>query len=294
MTVTERAYAKVNLYLDVTGRGQDGYHGVRTVMHALSLSDTLTLTLHAGLASDVTLTVSGAEGVGLPTDRRNLAVRAAELMLSRCACGGAVALRLVKNIPSGAGYGGGSSDAAAVLRGLNRLLGNPFSTAELHTMAAELGSDVPFFLTGGTASCTGRGELIRPLDLSLSLFAVMAIGDEQVATPWAYRELDRLYSDFDGSVPTGTETEYERFLGRLQSGQGMSDWMYNIFESAVLPACPQATYLRGRLCELGARRAMLSGSGAGVFGLFADGATAAVAARQLVHEGFRAFAVYSV
>lgn len=295
MSVTEQAYAKVNLYLDVTGRGQDGYHGVRTVMHTLSLSDTLTVTLQVGQAPLVRLTMSGEGIADIPTDRRNLAVQAAELLLSRLPDGGgAVTLHLEKRIPSGAGYGGGSSDAAAVLRGINRLLDIPFSIGELQSMAAELGSDVPFFLTGGTASCTGRGEQIQPLPLSLSLFAVVAIGEERVSTPWAYRELDRLYSDFDGSIPTGGEAGYERFLSRLPGEQGMVEGLYNIFESAVLPACPQATYLRGRLGELGAVRAMLSGSGAGVFGLFSDGGTAAAAAEQLVREGYRAWAVHSV
>src|SRR5262245_18066788 len=162
-----RAPAKVNLYLQVLGRRADGFHELVTVLHAIDLCDELSLQRRqrrrdiAGGAPDVALHVEG----DAPAGESNLAHRAARALLAESGAAGDVGLdiRLRKRIPAGGGLGGGSSDAAAVLSGLNALLGRPCSHETLMSLAAQLGSDVAFFLHGGTALCTGRGEIVRPL-----------------------------------------------------------------------------------------------------------------------------------
>jgi 4-diphosphocytidyl-2-C-methyl-D-erythritol kinase len=165
-----RAPAKVNLYLRVLGRRADGFHELVTVLHALDLCDTLELSLRprsAGAAAgapDVRLVLEAAPPE-VPAGEQNLAVRAATAVLDRAGAAGELGLdiRLWKRIPAGGGLAGGSSDAAAVLRGTNQLLGAPLDDATLRALAAGLGSDVTFFLSGGTALCTGRGEIVEPL-----------------------------------------------------------------------------------------------------------------------------------
>jgi 4-diphosphocytidyl-2-C-methyl-D-erythritol kinase len=161
--LTLRAPAKLNLYLAVLGRRPDGYHELVTVMQALDLCDELRLRLVPRAGVSLAL---AQPAPGVPEGSENLALRAAELVLERAGAAGdlGVELRLDKRIPAGGGLGGGSSDAAAALVGVNRLLGTPLEPAALSALAARLGSDVTFFLHGGTALCTGRGEIVQPIE----------------------------------------------------------------------------------------------------------------------------------
>jgi 4-diphosphocytidyl-2-C-methyl-D-erythritol kinase len=168
--LTLPAPAKVNLYLELLGRRADGYHELLTVMQTVDLCDEVTVALRPRAPDcpagqpDVRLRLR-TPAAGVPPGPGNLAVRAALSLLARAGAAGDVGvdLALAKRIPAGGGLGGGSSDAAAVLVALNRLLGEPVDAPALHALAAGLGSDVPFFLVGGTALCTGRGERVRPL-----------------------------------------------------------------------------------------------------------------------------------
>ena len=277
MTVHEKAYAKINLHLNVTAKRQDGFHDIETVMQTISLCDELAVSLVPSDRADVHLSICGAD---LPTNSGNIVTRAAELYLARSGKVGRVDISLVKRIPVAAGLAGGSADAAAILRALNRLFNSYFSESELLSLAAELGSDVPFCLLGGRAVCRGRGELIEPLASPTNHHFVIAISDgEQVSTPAAFRALDEMYSDFDGSIKSDAPALTE---------------LYNIFEDAVFKTCFKAEALKKRMIELGATVSLMSGSGPSVFGLFEDESTAKAAADAISKESARAYYAHSV
>ena len=291
-SVKEFAYAKINLYLSVTAKREDGFHDVETVMHTVSLADELTLTDYGGDKRCVRLAVEANKW--LPTDSKNIAYTAAMLFMERAGINTEIRIRLCKRIPVAAGLAGGSSDAAAVLRGMNRLFSRPLTDRVLLSLAAELGSDVPYCLLGGTAFCGGRGENITRLPDTLSLYTVVAVAGEHVSTPLAYASLDRLYSDFDGTVPVDSGDALDELLDSVRKGRLEVGSLYNVFEDAVLPTCPGAVGIKARLNELGARYVMMSGSGPSVFGIF-DTEDAAVKAReQLVTEGVIAHFAHSV
>lgn len=273
-TVIEKAYAKVNLFLDVISRRADGFHDIKTVMHSISLCDEIEPSIEP---SDVTAVALSSNTYGVPTDEKNLAVRAAIEYLKAADTTARVMINLTKNIPVAAGLAGGSSDAAATLRAMNKIFGK-FTQDELLKIASTLGSDVPYCLVGGTALCEGRGEIITPISDVLPRHFVIAIGEGRVSTPWAYSRLDEIYSNFDGSVKSG---------GNIQT-------LYNIFESAVIPEIPEIETIKSRLADMGASGALMSGSGPSVFGIF-DTPEAAKAARDaLVSDGFSAFYATSV
>ncbi|MDD5350961.1 MAG: 4-(cytidine 5'-diphospho)-2-C-methyl-D-erythritol kinase [Chthoniobacteraceae bacterium] len=175
------APAKINLSLSVLGKRPDGFHAIESHFVTLTLADTLTL--EAASESGIAFTCSDAT---LPCDDSNLVVRAARRFFETARIPAAVRIHLAKAIPHGAGLGGGSSDAAATLRGLNALHGAPLAAETLHALAAELGSDVPFFLAGGSAVCRGRGELIEPLPFPTPLPLLLVKPPFGVPTPWAY------------------------------------------------------------------------------------------------------------
>lgn len=286
-TVKERANAKINLYLDVLSKREDGFHGIKTVMHSVEFGDDITVSVEPSRESAITLSVVGNKF--LPTDGRNLAVRAARLFLERAGLTATVNIRMVKRIPVAAGLAGGSSDAAAVLRALNKLYGRLFSHTALNAIAAELGSDIVYCLYGRCALCEGRGEIMTKIRTSLNAYAVIAIANERVSTPVAYRALDELYHDFDGSVASLGEEKYKRLYNSLLENKLDTDSLYNIFEGAVLPTCEGATRARARLLEEGAGAAMMSGSGPSVFGIFDTAQEARRVCFLLRGEGFRAY-----
>lgn len=201
--LTLRAPAKLNLYLAVLGRRPDGYHELVTVLQAIDLCDEVTLRLvprdrsherrsggSAGVAPRVSLELAHP-APGVPAGAENLAVRAAALVLEQAGAAAELAaeLRLDKRIPAGGGLGGGSSDAAAVLTGVNRLLGAPLGSAALEALAARLGSDVAFFLHGGTALCTGRGERVRPIAPPQPFAVTLLLPSFATPTPSVYAAL---------------------------------------------------------------------------------------------------------
>jgi 4-diphosphocytidyl-2-C-methyl-D-erythritol kinase len=155
-TTTEFAYAKINLTLDVVSKRSDGFHDIESVMHSLSLCDELIFTVCESDKTEISLEIKGNDS--LPTDKNNLVCRAALLYLDKIGESARIGVTLIKKIPSAAGLAGGSSDAAATLRAMNRLYDGRLSEDELLTLAASIGSDVPYCLVGGTALCEGRGE----------------------------------------------------------------------------------------------------------------------------------------
>lgn len=247
-SITLAAPAKINLTLDVLGVRPDGYHEIASVMQTISLADHVTISPSPKGAA-ISLTVSGPEAGGVPADERNLAWKAAR------AFGAAdVAIHIEKRIPTQAGLGGGSSDAASVLLTLNQLFGSRFTRAQLAEIGATLGADVPFFLQGGLAKTAGIGEKVAAVAPFPSFSLVVVKPPVGVSTAEAYRLLD--------------ETP-----GR-ESARATSRWplggFSNDFEPAIYARYPEIAAARDALREAGAKRILLCGSGSAVFGTTRD------------------------
>jgi len=273
-----RAPAKVNLALQVGPRRADGYHEVRTVLQALALHDRVDIEPAAALEVSCDDPAAG-DGPA------NLAWRAADA-LRRAAGGTAGArIRVRKRIPVRAGLGGGSADAAAALLGCNALWGLAWTRPALAELAAALGSDVPFFLLGGTAWAEGRGERVEPLPALPALPAVVCHPGPGVSTAEAYAALDAL-GDWPAVDAAGLAAALRRGPGEAALAQGLG----NAFEAAVLPARPDIAALRARLLAAGARAALLCGSGAAIWALAPSAAWARAQAGALRRDGLWAAA----
>lgn len=277
------AYAKINLYLAVGGVRRDGFHDVKTVMRRTSVCDELTVETAEGGTGRIALTVLGCED--LPTGADNLAYRAAECYLRKAGVSDSINITLKKNIPVGAGLGGGSADAAAVLRALDRIYGIA-SGDELWEMAASLGSDVPFCLYGRTALCEGRGEILTVVNDEREMHLVIAMKDRTVSTPDAFSRLDETRQK-NGEAPSEEKlTSLLRFL----SGEGeMPTELYNSFENALGEIEDDVLCLKRKMKEHGACLTLMSGSGPSVFGIFPDADSAERCVTALCDEGVRAY-----
>ncbi len=290
--VKEKAKAKINLFLDVISKREDGFHDIKTVMHSVSLCDELTVTYKPSAVTNIRLFLRGNKF--LPADDKNLAVKAAKLYLELAGITADIEIRLYKRIPIAAGLAGGSSDAAATLRALNRIFDRLFSEKALFNIAEALGSDVPYCLYGKTALCEGRGEIVTKLPDSLKLNLVIAVAREWVSTPQAYSRLDEAFSDFDGSIKTNGDAVYENLLRSLESGILSKDALFNVFESTVFDMCPGALKIKKRMYELGAKCALMSGSGPSVYGVFESESEARGAMLALKNEKVTAYVATSV
>lgn len=279
---TVRAEGKINLYLDVLSRAENGYHAIESVMQSVSLSDRVTVSAMRG-DGDIRISCNLPY---IPCDGRNIAYRAARALLDAAGIDAAVRIFLDKRIPVAGGMAGGSADAAAVLTAVNRVLGHPLTPERLYALAARLGADVPFCMSGGTALCTGVGDVTSPLKNRLSLPLLIVPSRDSVSTPWAYGELDRAYGSF--AAVRARDARLDRLTAALAAGDadGVCGNLYNIFEAVVLPRRPQAAKAKQLLLDGGARAAMMSGSGPTVFGIFPDVPTRDAAARILVRHGY--------
>ena len=291
--ITERAYAKINLHLDVTGILPDGYHAVRTVMQTVSLYDEVTLSNIRRADGAPRFSVS-CNVLGVPCDERNLAVRAALLFCEETGISLTADINIVKNIPMAAGIAGGSADGAAVLRGLNRAMDYPLSRDSLCRLGARLGADVPFCTVGGTLYADGRGDILHSFPTLPECSIVVACEGEGVSTPWAYRLLDETFSRFDGSAYTPRDTEDLKNALTVGDMTAVAASLYNIFELPVLAERPVAADVKATLEEGGALRAMMSGSGPSVFGIFACPKCAEKAKKLLEDKGYRAYVCKAV
>lgn len=255
------ACAKLNLDLRILHKRPDGYHELRTVFQTISLADRIRIAFTPGRTTSVRLT----SDLDIPD---NLVVRASQAVLDAAKASGEVRLHLDKRIPMGAGLGGGSSDAAAILLALPVLCGKVLPLERLYELAAQLGSDVPFFLEGGTALGLGRGEELYPLpDARLGPLLVVAPG-VHVSTPEAYRALRRALT-FDGL--SHSINSFRSFVWSLSGGLPSGGWSAlgeNDFEPAVFDLHPQLKALKRRLVKSGAQLALMTGSGSAMFGVF--------------------------
>ena len=297
MQLTVQANAKINLFLDITGRRPDGYHTIAGVMQAVSLCDTLTvaITEPTGIrlcsmggqsrgAETITLTCSNPD---LPTDGRNLAWRAAERFFEATGRGCRdLTIHIEKRIPAAAGLAGGSTDAAAVLVALNQLFGYPLTTEGLCEVGVKLGADIPFCIVGGAHITEGVGEILTPITPLSACDLVIACGGEGVSTPAAYKALDEMCGNFAPEAYAPRRAELADLKSALWTGnlEGVCGSVYNLFESAVLPERPVARQIKETLLAAGAVTALMSGSGPSVFGIFPKGDEGAQRAQALLSE----------
>ncbi len=268
-----KAYAKINLALDVLHKRPDGYHEVAMIMQAVSLADIVTLTSRPGC---IELSVNIP---GLPGDASNLAYRAAVLLKEYAKPKQGVHITLDKHIPLAAGLAGGSADAAAVLKGLNQLWELNLSLNELSKLAAKLGSDVPFCLYNGTMLATGRGELLAPLPAMPACHVVLAKPAIEVPTAWVYQQFkaDRVYRRPD--IETMSKYLAEGSLA------GVAGNLANVLENVTIPAYPEIAKIKEHMLNYGAMAALMSGSGPTVFGLVSNRDQAEAIAARLKHDG---------
>ncbi len=265
-----RALAKINLDLRVLGLRPDGYHELRTIFQTVSLADTIDLEFTPGRHTRVEL----ADPLAIPD---NLMLRAAGLVLESAQVSGSFGIRLNKRIPLGAGLGGGSSDAAAVLLALPVLAGCHLPLETLLSLAQQLGSDVPFFLLGGRAAGIGRGTELFPLPGGRPLAGVLVAPGLHVSTAAAYRALSlSLTSEFQQNKIVSIQSQTWEVAGL---GAPVND-----FETVVFKEHEALAELKRRLARCGAVQAMMTGSGSAVFGLFSSAALAASALRSFGKE----------
>lgn len=266
--------AKLNLDLRVLYKRPDGFHELRTIFQTINLHDTLAI----GFESQTRTRIELESSVEIPD---NLVVRSVKLVLEHLRVSGEVRLALTKRIPIGAGLGGGSSNAAAVLLALPALIGKPVPYPELVRLGESLGSDVPFFLRGGTAVGLGKGTELYPLPDQPGRAAVVIAPGIHVSTALAYQGLNRTLTQGGVSPILG---EFQTVAWELHSTRPSELPLKNDFEDSVFRAHPRLGQLARRLRRLGARPVRMTGSGSALFGMFESVAAAAAAAGQFPEE----------
>lgn len=299
--ITKKAYGKVNLGLDITGRREDGYHLVRMVMQSVDIFDTLTFekietttyisnsgtgeSLDDGKKTEnspIIITATNDPSLSLGED--NLIYKAARLLMDRFNIADGVRISLTKEIPIAAGMAGGSSDCAATLKGINELFELGLSEEELRDIGVTLGADVPYCIMGGTALSEGIGEILTRLPDIPKVTFLIAKPEFGISTKEAYGAFDSIpeadvkHPDIDGMVEA------------VRSGNlsGITDRLGNVLEQASIPAHPQIEEIKKIMGENGAEAALMSGSGPTVFGIFTDTDRAWAALERLQESGLAA------
>ncbi|HAN21322.1 MAG: 4-(cytidine 5'-diphospho)-2-C-methyl-D-erythritol kinase [Clostridiales bacterium GWF2_36_10] len=274
--MTEKAYAKINLTLDVLNKRDDGYHEIKTVMQTVTLCDILDVEKEKDI-------LIYSDKRFIPTDKRNLIFKACERFFEFTEIKSGAKINLVKRIPVAAGLAGGSTDAAATLRALNRLYKTKLSDDELCKIGATFGADIPFCIKGGTALCEGIGEKITALQHVPQMFVVISIGGEGMSTPVMYADFDKrtnlAYIDNDGMINSINKGDREGIISRLG----------NVFEEICIDKRPFVSVIKKLMLENGALNAIMSGSGPSVFGIFESRKMAVNCAEILKDKGYYAF-----
>ena len=273
-SINEKAFAKINISLDVIGKRPDGYHEMLMVMQSVTLSDDVYVELRQG--SEVTAQTNLRF---IPCDDRNLAVRAAKVFFKAQGISDTGAFICIKkNIPVGAGMAGGSSDAAAVLRALNTLYGKPYDRHGLEALAVGIGSDVAFCVSGGTVLATGRGEMLLPLPSLPDCNIVVCKPEFSISTPELFRKLDsvklRCHPDSAGICEALIDGDLSKLARR----------MYNVFEDVPDRRMSSIAEIKNRMLDCGALGAIMTGTGSAVFGIFPDRQSAEATEKTLSAE----------
>lgn len=267
---TQRAYAKINIGLDVLRRRADGYHEVKMIMQTVDIYDELVLERRKQPGIELRM-----DNSDLPSGGDNLICRAADLLFLEKKITGGVNISLTKRIPIAAGMAGGSADAAAALRGVNELFDLGYSLKELQALGVGLGADIPYCLAGGIMLSEGIGEILTPLPAPPAAHLVIAKPDINVSTAFVYGNLhaDRLawHPDIDGMIAALQKGDLDGITGRLG----------NVLETVTVKAHPVIEQIKELLRKQGAENALMSGSGPTVFGIFKEKETAARAAEAV-------------
>ena len=260
----EFARAKINLTLDILGVRADGYHEVSMIMQTIELADELELKKFSG---GISLKLNGGNK-NIPTDEKNLAWRAAIEFQKFCGKSLGVAIELTKKVPSAAGLAGGSADAAAVIRGMNRLYELNLTEEELCKIGARVGSDVPFCIIGGTCLAEGRGEILTRLAPIKKFNVILAKPDGEISTPWAYKTYDE--------NPAEIHPPVKKIIDWLASGDYDTAFknFSNVLENVAIKKIPRISDYKDKMYAAGAKVALMSGSGPTVFALTDDALTA--------------------
>ncbi|MGC4378590.1 4-(cytidine 5'-diphospho)-2-C-methyl-D-erythritol kinase [Fictibacillus sp. Mic-4] len=277
--ISVKAPAKINLSLDVLGKREDGYHEVEMVMTTVDLADRIELTL----LKENKIVIESTGGF-VPLDARNLAYQAASLLKEMYNVKEGVLIHITKNIPVAAGLAGGSSDAAATLKGLNEIWGLGLSIDQLAELGAKIGSDVSFAVYGGTAIARGRGEIIEHIKTPPACWVLLAKPPIGVSTAEVYRKLN---------VKKIKHPNVKSMVDAInrQDYKGICDNLGNVLESVTLPNYPEVRQIKEQMMRLGADGVLMSGSGPTVFGLFQHESRV-----NRVYNGLRGFCneVYAV
>lgn len=270
-TLYEGAFAKLNLTLDVLGKREDGYHDLQSVMQTISIRDDVEIDIGTGKPWKLLCSMEG-----IPTDETNLAWKAAKIYCDTMKKDpNGIEIRITKRIPSGAGMGGGSADAAAVLRALNRHYGNPLSIFALAELGAQVGSDVPFCTLCGTAMVEGRGERLRKLpDMPDCIFVVVK-PDFSVSTPELYQKIDNVAIP---KHPDNRAMESALLAGDLEK---VVENIYNVFDPVVTEDHLELNYIKSLFRQYGAAGYQMTGSGSAVFAIVSEFEIAAVLCNML-------------
>ena len=270
-TIFEPAYAKVNLTLDVLGKRDDGYHELQSVMQGISLRDDIEIDIGTGKPWKLLCSMEG-----IPCDERNLAWKAAKLYCDTMKKDpDGLEIRILKRIPNEAGLGGGSADAAAVLRALNRHYGEPLSILALAELGAQVGSDVPFCVLCGTAMCEGRGEKLRKLPDMPDCVFVIVKPDFSVSTPALYKKIDEVAIP---RHPNNRAMESALYAGDLKQ---VCDNIFNVFDPVVTQEHPELNYIKSLFYNYGAIGYQMTGSGSACFAVVSEFEIAAVLCSML-------------
>lgn len=292
-----KAYAKINLGLKIVGLRDDGYHFIDTIMQTISLYDTIYLRKSRSIyknpkayssvesrnylnetkerCSNITLDIIyadyfKADEKNIPTDERNTCIKAAALMQKEFSIIEGLDIFIKKNIPSGAGLAGGSSDAAAVIILINKLFNLKLSDDKLMKIGAKVGADVPFFIKSGTCICTGIGENVIPIKPFCSDFILIIKPDIMISTKDAYKRLDEKF-DFIADTKAKSDTKIKSDI-RIKNGIDINDKksLENIFESVIFPEHEEIYYIKSKLMEFGANASYMTGSGSSIYAIFED------------------------
>ena len=280
-----KAYAKINLHLDITAIRDDGYHNIESIMQSVSLCDIVDIEI----IEDEKIIIE-CDAAGVPLDEKNIAYKAARRFLDKAGKNGGAIIKIKKNIPMAAGLAGGSADGAAVLVGLNELFDGALTKDELYSLGASLGADVPFCMACGCCLTEGIGDrMSRIQPLSSETVLVIACGGEGVSTPMAYRMLDEKYNNFVDYEPADYKVLIENIA---QKDPEFYKQLFNIFEEPVSSVRPVVREIKALMLQGGASSAMMSGSGPSVFGVFDDVSDAENVVKAIKDKGYFATVAY--
>lgn len=263
------AYAKINLGLDITGKREDGYHDLKTIMQQIDLYDTIRLYAEAesgGSGEKGQILISCSDSL-VPSDERNLAYKAARFLFDEFEITDSLLIEIDKAIPVSAGLAGGSTDAAAVLMGVNDHFGLGLSREELISRGVKLGADVPFCIMGGTAYAGGVGEELVPLGAMDDYIVLVAVPDTRVSTKWAYNAYDEMAANGNIRHP---DIDQMRAAIEMEDFGCIPEFLGNVLEYATIPEYPIISKVKNTMMQNGAAGALMSGSGPSVYGLFMD------------------------